>query len=126
MHKHVIYECVSIVYNCVSVISKYASTVYRFVFMVCRCISVIYIENASSTCNLSPFYLFLIRVIDGNCIFSNSLALLANIPQGKKVGKHTPLKSGGLKRNVPLDQFFTPSSTAVALPLPRDLYTCLL
>ena len=40
--------------------------------------------------NILPFYLFLIQVIDGNCMFSHSLAKLANMAQDKKVGKHTP------------------------------------
>ena len=44
----------------------------------------------------SPFFVLLIQFIDGNRMFSHSLAKLANIPQGKKVGKHTPLNSGGL------------------------------
>ena len=46
--------------------------------------------------NIPPCYVFLIQIIYGNCIFGHSLAKLANMVQGKTVGKHTPLKSGGL------------------------------
>ena len=46
--------------------------------------------------NIHTFLCVSIQVIDGNCIFDHSLAKLANIPQDKKVGKHTPLNDGGL------------------------------
>ena len=49
----------------------------------------------SKLANIPPRYVFLIQVLDGNCILSHPLAKLANIPQGNKVAKHTPLKSGG-------------------------------
>ena len=38
----------------------------------------------------------LTQIIDANCIFSNSLAKLANMVRDRKVGKHTPPSSGGL------------------------------
>ena len=37
------------------------------------------------------------NVIGGNCIFSHSLAKLANMAQDKKVDKHTPPKPWGAK-----------------------------
>ena len=46
--------------------------------------------------NIPPCYVFLIQIIDGNCIFSHSLAKLANIVQDRKVEKHTPPSRGGL------------------------------
>ena len=47
--------------------------------------------------NIPPCYVFLIQIIEGNCIFSNSLAKLANMVQDQKVDKHTPPSRGGLK-----------------------------
>ena len=49
----------------------------------------------SKLASTPPWYVFLIQTIEGNCICFYSLAKLANIPQGKKVGKHTP-QIGGL------------------------------
>ena len=47
-----------------------------------------------------PFVMyFLIQIIDVYCIFSHSLAKLANMTQGKKVGKHTPPHSRMLQRH---------------------------
>ena len=40
--------------------------------------------------NILPCYIFLKQIIDGNCMIGHSLAKLVNIPQDKKVGKHTP------------------------------------
>ena len=40
--------------------------------------------------NILHCCVFLMQVIDGNCIFSHSLAKLANMVQGQKVDKHTP------------------------------------
>ena len=40
--------------------------------------------------NIPPCYVFLIHIINGNCIFSYSLTKMANMDQDKKVGKHTP------------------------------------
>ena len=45
--------------------------------------------------NMSPCYVFLIQGMNDNCIFSHPLGKLANMVQGKKLGKHTPLKSEG-------------------------------
>ena len=39
--------------------------------------------------NIPPCYVFLIQIIEGNCIFSHSLAKLANMVQDQKVDKHT-------------------------------------
>ena len=36
-----------------------------------------------------PRYVFLLQIIDGNCIFSHALAKLANMVQDKKIDKHT-------------------------------------
>ena len=44
----------------------------------------------SKLANIPPCYVFLIQIINGNCIFSHSLAKLANTPQEEKVGKRTP------------------------------------
>ena len=41
-------------------------------------------------------YVFLKQIIDGNCIFSHSLAKLANMVQYQQVDKHTPPSRGGL------------------------------
>ena len=46
--------------------------------------------------NLAPCCVFLIQLIDGNSIFSHSLAKLANMVQDKKIDKHTPPSRGGL------------------------------
>ena len=51
---------------------------------------------APKLANMPPCYVFLIQMIDGNCIFSHSLAKLANMVQDKKVDKHTPPSRGGL------------------------------
>jgi hypothetical protein len=40
-------------------------------------------------------YVFLIQTIEGNCIFSNSLAKLTNMVQDQQVDKHTPPSLGG-------------------------------
>ena len=48
--------------------------------------------------NIRPCCVLLIYTINGNCIFSNSLAKLANMPQGKKVGKHTSPQPWGAER----------------------------
>ena len=40
--------------------------------------------------NILPCCVFLIQIIDGKCIFSHSLAKLANMVQDNKVDKHTP------------------------------------
>ena len=42
------------------------------------------------------FHVFLLKNINGNCIFSHSLAKLANMVQDKKVGTHTSPSRGGL------------------------------
>ena len=47
--------------------------------------------------NIAPCCVFLIQIINGNCIFSHSLAKLANMVQDKKVDKQTPPTRGGLK-----------------------------
>ena len=44
----------------------------------------------SKLANIAPCYVFWIQIIEGNFIFSNSLAKLANIPQGKKVDTPPP------------------------------------
>ena len=58
----------------------------------------------SKLANVLPFYVFSAQIIDGNCIFSSSLAKLANMPQGKQIGKHTPPRPppavGGLIRST--------------------------
>ena len=62
------------------------------------CIIICYVCQlcvARKTGKHSPCYVFQIQIIWANCIFSHSLAKLVNIPQGKKIGKHNPLKSGG-------------------------------
>ena len=46
--------------------------------------------------NIPPCYVSLIQIIDGNCIFSNSLAKLANMVEDQRVDKHTPPSRGGL------------------------------
>ena len=48
-----------------------------------------------SLANIPPRYVFLIQIIVGNCIFSYSLAKLANMDQDKQVDKHTPPPSRG-------------------------------
>ena len=50
---------------------------------------------AQKLAHIPPCYVFVRQVINGNCIFSHSLAKLANMVLGRQVGKHTPLKSGG-------------------------------
>ena len=40
--------------------------------------------------NIPPCCVILKQNINGNCIFSHSVAKLANLVQDKKVGKHTP------------------------------------
>ena len=45
--------------------------------------------------NIPSCCVFVIQIIYGNCIFSHSLAKLANMPQGKKVGKHITPSRGG-------------------------------
>ena len=50
---------------------------------------------APKLANICPCYVFLTQIINGNCIFSNSLAKLANMVQDKKVDKHTPPAAGG-------------------------------
>ena len=45
--------------------------------------------------NISPYYVFSIQMIDGNSIFTHSSAKLANMPEGKKFGKHIPPPAGG-------------------------------
>ena len=40
--------------------------------------------------NVPPCYVFLIQIIDGNCILSHSLAKLANLVQDRKVDTHPP------------------------------------
>ena len=40
--------------------------------------------------NIPLCFIFLIQIIDGNCIFSHSLAKLANVVQDQQVDKHTP------------------------------------
>ena len=47
------------------------------------------------TRQMFPFYVFVILIIRGYCLFSHLLAKLANIRQGKKVGKHSPPKIWG-------------------------------
>ena len=54
------------------------------------------VSVARKTDKHSPLIYILMQVVDGNCIFNNSLAKFALAVQGIKVGKHTPLKSGGL------------------------------
>ena len=46
---------------------------------------------------IPPCYVFLIQIIDWNFIFSHSLAKVANMRQGRTVGKHSspPLAVGG-------------------------------
>ena len=51
--------------------------------------------------NIPHSYVFLIQMIDGNCMFSNSLAKLANMVRDKKVGKPTPSNLGGLLCRAP-------------------------
>ena len=46
--------------------------------------------------SILPSYVLLLQIIEGSYIFNPSLGKLANMIQDKKVGKHTPLKSGGL------------------------------
>ena len=48
-----------------------------------------------------PCYVFLIQIIEGNCIFNNSLAKFANMVQDQKVDKHTPPSRGGLTSTPP-------------------------
>ena len=43
--------------------------------------------------NIPPYYVFLIQIIDGNCIFGHSLA---SIPQDKKLANIPPSKVVGL------------------------------
>ena len=50
---------------------------------------------APKTRKHTPCYVFLIQIIEGNCIFSNSLAKLANMVQDQKVDKHTPPQPWG-------------------------------
>ena len=54
---------------------------------------------ARETGKHTPCYVLSIQIIGGHYIFSHALAQLVNIPQGKKVGKHIPLKSGGLRQS---------------------------
>ena len=49
--------------------------------------------------NIPACYVFLIQVIEGNCIFSHSLARLANMVQDRTVDKHTP-PSRGLRKGT--------------------------
>ena len=52
---------------------------------------------AQKLANIPHCYVFLIQMIEGNCIFSHSLAKLANMVQDQKVDKHTPPPAvGGL------------------------------
>ena len=47
--------------------------------------------------NIPPCHVFLIQIIEGDCIFSNSLAKLANMVQDQKADKRThPAAVGGL------------------------------
>ena len=50
---------------------------------------------APKLANIPPYYVSLIEIIDGNCIFSNSLAKLANMVPDRKVDKHIPPAVGG-------------------------------
>ena len=59
--------------------------------------------------NLPPCYVFLIQIMNGNCIFSS---LLANIPPRPKTDKRTPLKSGGLMSLPVLQSSVGPDSDA--------------
>ena len=53
---------------------------------------------AQKLANILPCDVFLTQIINGNCIFSYSLAKVANMVQDKKVHKHTPPPSlGGFK-----------------------------
>ena len=46
--------------------------------------------------NIHLYYAFVLRIINGNCMFSHSLKL-ANMVQDKKVGKHPPSRVGATK-----------------------------
>jgi hypothetical protein len=48
--------------------------------------------------NIPPCYVFLIQIIEGNCIFNHSLATLANMVQDQNVDKHTPPQPWGANR----------------------------
>ena len=55
---------------------------------------------APKLANIPPCYVFTIQIIDGNYIFSDSLAKFANMVQDRKVDKHTPPSRGGLLSTV--------------------------
>ena len=51
---------------------------------------------APKLASIPPCYVLLILFTDEICIFSHSLAKLANMAQDQKVDKHTPPSRGGL------------------------------
>ena len=53
--------------------------------------------------NIPPCYvylIYLIQIMEGNCVFTHSLAKLANMVQDTKVDKHTPQAVGGSNINT--------------------------
>ena len=40
--------------------------------------------------NIPTCYVFLIQMVDGSCLFSNSLAKLANMPKAEKLANIPP------------------------------------
>ena len=69
--------------------------------------------------NIPPCCICLIPIINGNCIFSHSLAELVNMVQGRTGWQAYPLKSGGLRTFLPkrLQQHEGPNSKFTLIDL---------